>query len=188
MMSNVMRTVVWKCLFEPGLEFFALRETADGWQLAGTVVAVRDEQPLRVDYRVDCSADWRTRRVELTMSSGADGRELALRVDDAGAWCSGDDRLGELSGFVDVDLGITPATNTLPIRRLSLAIGASAAVSATWIQFPSLVIGPLSQHYTRLAERRYRYESDTGFECVLDVDQHGLVTHYPDGWEMIAGS
>jgi hypothetical protein len=39
---------------------------------------------------------------------------------------------------------------------------------------------------TRTAENIYRYESDTGFSAEIMVDDLGLVTAYPRGWERIA--
>ena len=53
-----------------------------------------------------------------------------------------------------MDLSATPSTNTLPIRRLALDVGASREVRAAWIRFPSCEIAPLPQRYTRLADRR----------------------------------
>ena len=94
--------------------------------------------------------------------------------------------LDTVGGCIDVDLGITPVTNTLPIRRLQLAVGEHADVVASWVRFPLLTIEPLSQRYARIADHRYGYESATGFSCDLDVDDDGIVTRYPGGWELIA--
>src|SRR5712664_99467 len=38
----------------------------------------------------------------------------------------------------DIDLAVTPATNTLPIRRLNLEVGQSQEVTAAWLKFPDL--------------------------------------------------
>ena len=81
---------------------------------------------------------------------------------------------------------MTPATNTLPIRRLALPVGKTEAVTAAWVKFPDLEIQPLAQRYTRLGENRYRYESDTGFSVEIELDEMGLVTLYPGGWERLA--
>ena len=81
----------------------------------------------------------------------------------------------------DVDLAVTPATNTLAIRRLSLQVGSSVSGIAAWIKFPELTVQLLSQRYTRLAQNTYRYESNTGFSAEIVLDDLGLVTAYP-GW------
>jgi hypothetical protein len=177
--------ILWRCLFQPGMEHFKLRSLPTGWQLAGTVIAIGDNQPLLVTYTVDCSSDWQTQSVELVVTRGGEERTLSLQADSERRWLRDGAAIDEVAGCVDVDLGITPATNTLPIRRLALAVGEGADVLATWVQFPSLEIRPLSQRYTRLAERVYRYESDTGFMADLEVDDAGVVTTYPGGWERV---
>jgi hypothetical protein len=177
--------ILWRCLFQPGMEHFQLRSVPTGWQLAGTVVAVRDNQPLLVTYAVDCSSNWQTQNVELVVTRSGEERSLSLRADSDRNWFLDGQEIAEVAGCVDIDLGITPSTNTLPIRRLNLAVGEGADVLATWVQFPSLEIRTLSQRYTRLAERVYRYESDTGFTAELEVDDAGVVTTYPGGWERV---
>jgi len=89
-------------------------------------------------------------------------------------------------GCLDVDLAVTPATNTLPIRRLDLGMSKSESVTASWIKFPELTVEPLSQRYTRTAKNIYRYESDTGFSADIQFDDLGLVVAYPGGWERVA--
>jgi hypothetical protein len=165
------------------MEFFSLTPRVDGWQLAGTVVAVLSGTPLRANYVIECSTDWRTQQVELTVAGADADQSMSLRPMEDGGWLLDGQPVDAVAGCVDIDLGITPATNTLPIRRLNLAVGESADVVATWVRFPSLTVQPLSQRYTRLSEHCYRYESNSGFSCVLDVDDDGLVTSYPNGWE-----
>ncbi len=94
-----------------------------------------------------------------------------------------------MSGCADVDLGFTPATNTLPIRRLDLPIGAQSEITAAWVKFPELTVQPLNQRYTRLSGTLYCYESlENGFRAEIEVDDEGLVVRYAGGWERIAAS
>ena len=118
--------------------------------------------------------------------SEATPRHLVLNVESRGVWRSSVQKLPDLRDCRDVDLAVTPATNTLPIRRLNLEVGSSESVIAAWVKFPELTIQTLSQRYTRLAKNAYRYESDTGFSVEIVVDDLGLVTAYPGGWERIA--
>jgi uncharacterized protein len=92
-----------------------------------------------------------------------------------------------VAGCLDVDLAFTPATNILPLRRLSLAVGESREMTAAWVRFPDLSVEPLAQRYTRLDERRVRYESrDGSFTAELEVDELGLVVRYKPLWERVA--
>ena len=81
---------------------------------------------------------------------------------------------------------MTPAPNSLPIRRLNLRVGSSKSITAAWVKFPELTIQPLPQRYTRLAKDTYRYESNPGFSAEIVVDDLGLVSSYPGPWERLA--
>jgi uncharacterized protein len=186
MTDHIHRTVVWQRLDGLGIEHCSLAPHADGWQIQGTVIHA-ERGPLLVRYGVTCDALWRTRAVAIEIDTGRSLQTLDMTVDDERRWWSAGAELVAFRGCDDVDLGITPVTNTLPIRRLNLAIGETRAITAAWVQFPDLQIEPLPQHYTRLDARRYRYESGGGaFTTEITVDELGLVTHYAGGWERIA--
>jgi hypothetical protein len=93
-----------------------------------------------------------------------------------------------VAGCIDLDLGFSPSTNLLPIRRLGLAVGQEAEVKAAWLRFPGLPLEPLEQLYRRIDVTTYRYESAGGsFVTELQVNAQGLVTRYPNFWEVEAG-
>jgi len=185
MADDFKRAVVWKNLLN-GMDYCALWHTTDGWMLKGTVVGVlHDQQPTLAHYEIHCDHNWLTHRVQVERTIGNDVKNLSLSVESRGVWRSADHELRAIQGCDDVDLAVTPATNTLPIRRLSLEIGSSQSVIAAWIKFPELSIQPLSQRYTRLTKDTYRYATNTGFSAEIVVDDLGLVTAYPGGWERI---
>jgi hypothetical protein len=200
-LNDPLRTVLWQRIHSPGSEWSAFEREPDGWRLRGIVLAEVSSVPVVVHYAVALAPDWSTRGVEIAMRSGAasEPRRLNLTVTPDRQWrierepvpdptATADDP-ALLHGLVDVDLGFSPVTNTLPIRRLDPAIGEAVAVTAAWVRFPELTIEPLPQTYTRLAERRYRYESAGGaFVAEIEVDDLGLVTAYEAGWRRIAAS
>jgi hypothetical protein len=74
----------------------------------------------------------------------------------------------------------TPFTNTLPIRRLALAVGSASDVLVVLVEVPGLRVSPKVQRYTRLGRNRYRFETADGrFRRDLRVDRRGLVVTYP---------
>jgi hypothetical protein len=87
-----------------------------------------------------------------------------------------------VKGCLDVDLHFTPATNTLPIRRLELAIGRESPVRAAWLA-PDFSMKPLEQVYRRIGPMTYRYESDGGrFTAQIEVNEGGVVRSYEGLW------
>lgn len=187
MADEFKRAVVWKNLLIDGRDYCALWHTVEGWLLKGTVVGVvKDQRPVLTNYEIYCDENWLTHRVQIERTIGDDVRTLGLSVESRGVWRNSGQELRDIRGCDDVDLAVTPATNTLPIRRLNLQVGSSASLVAVWIKFPELSIQPLSQRYTRLSANTYRYESNTGFSAEIAVDDFGLVTTYPGGWERLA--
>jgi uncharacterized protein len=186
MADDLKRVVAWKNLPINGRDYCALWHTAEGWLLKGTVVGVlKDRRPMLASYEIHCDENWLTHRVEIERTIGSDMKTLSLSVESRGVWRSSGRELREAEGCVDVDLALTPATNTLPIRRLNLQVGGSESVIAAWVKFPELTVQPLSQRYTRLGKDTYHYERNTGFSAEIAVDDLGLVTTHPGGWERI---
>jgi len=169
------------------LEYATAKPLATGLELAGTIVAIQDEAPLEVHYRIECDADWRTRAVSIEQRLGLQQSSLSLAVDTGGRWS--DQRRGlidSVSGCLDVDLELTPITNSLPVNRLNLAVGQVEEIAVAWIRFPSLEIVRACQSYERLADRRYRYRSlGSGFTAEIDVDELGLTVRYEGIWERV---
>ena len=187
MADDLKRVVVWKSRAINGTDYCALWHTAEGWLLKGTAVGVlKDQRPMLANYEIHCDDNWLTHRVQVERTIAKDTKTLSLSVESRGLWRSSGQELPALHGCDDVDLAVTPASNTLPIRRLDLSIGKSESVIVAWVKFPELEIQPLSQRYTRLSQDTYRYESNTGFSAEITVDDLGLVIAYSSGWERIA--
>lgn len=155
----------------------ALRDS--GLSLVGTVLGAIDGVPFRVEYRVLADGAGVTTAAHVRELRGFEQRTLALTRSAKGGWTVDGTAVRDLRGCTDVDLGFSPATNTLPIRRLRLAVGASHTIQAAWVRFPELEVRKAAQTYTRLDEFTYRYASGT-FEAELTVDDVGLVTEYAD--------
>ena len=87
----------------------------------------------------------------------------------------------------DIDLGWTPATNTIPIRRLKLEVGETSSITAVWVRFPELDVVRNEQRYTRLASDRWRYQSgDYDFELVTDAATGLVLVYGGDLWRASA--
>jgi hypothetical protein len=189
MTGNLERVVVWKNLLLNGTDYCALWYTPEGWLLKGRVLGVlEDRRPVLATYEVHCDESWHTHRVVVQRTIGGDVKSLSLAVESHGVWRSSGEELRDVRGCEDADLALTPATNTFPIRRLSLPVGGTESVVAAWVKLPDLAVQPLPQRYTRITNNTYRYESSTGFSAEIMVDDLGLVTTYPGGWERIAGA
>jgi len=180
-LSASVTAVLWQAS-DGGSEVCVLERAGRGWRLRGTVLTHEAKQPIELRYAVTVDSAWATTDVEVLVAlAGGDAREL----NELGRLWSGTERPPEYSDCVDVDLSFTPATNTLPIRRLGLDIGEEAEIHVAWLVWPEFSVQRIPQRYTRLAKDRYRYTQDE-FEAELAVDEQGLVLQYEGLWRAIA--
>jgi hypothetical protein len=160
-----------------------LEATTTGARLVGTASYTAEDGPARLDYRVACDRAWRTidARVEGLLAGRAVAFDLART--DEGLWTMNDSPVVAVRGCLDLDLGFTPATNLLAIKRLALSVGQAALAPAAWLDVDAATLTVLPQRYERRCATNYWYEAPSvGYQALLDVDANGFVTRYPDLW------
>ena len=174
------RRVAWRRSDEVQTdEHCTLTQRDTGLSLVGTVLGSEDGAPVRVEYRVLTDGAGMTTAAHVRDLRGFEQRTLTLERDAKGNWTVDGAKVRALKGATDVDLGCSPSTNTLPIRRLRIGVGASKTIKAAWVRFPELAVVKADQTYTRLDEFTYRYASGD-FEAELTVDDEDLVAAYAD--------
>jgi hypothetical protein len=157
-----------------------LYDEDEGHRLAGVVVLPRDGDPCHISYEVMVDHCWAPLVATTTVTTPGRASRMSLASDGEGGWTLDGATAPRLDGCGDIDLGWTPATNTIPIRRLALGRGETASISAAWVRFPELDVVASEQRYTRLADDRWRYQSgDYDFELRTD-EATGLVVRYGD--------
>jgi hypothetical protein len=174
------RRVAWRRSDEVQTdEHCTLTQRDTGLSLVGTVLGSEAGAPVRIEYRVLTDGDGLTTAAHVRDLRGFEQRTLTLERDAKGNWTVDGAKVRMLKGATDVDLGCSPSTNTLPIRRLRIGVGASKTIKAAWVRFPELTVVKAEQTYTRLDEFTYRYASGD-FEAELTVDDEDLVAAYAD--------
>jgi uncharacterized protein len=183
-------TVAWQRSDVPGNEWCRLEIGPTEASMSGSVVLAWDGAPWRIGYAIELDPAGRSRLVTID-ADGMAGNEpvriqIRLEADGHGRWSRDGQVVVDDPDALDCDLGFSPSTNTLPIRRLGLAIGERREIAVAWILFPSFEVVLGRQSYERLAERTWRYQS-AGFEAELTVDAEGLVDNYYV-WRAVARS
>lgn len=185
-MGQVERRIFWRRLDGPGLDQATMRIGADGGGASGASVAVVDGEGFAVRWHVVWDTAWRTRAVRVERLDVVPSL-LDLAVDEAGVWRdAGGREVPALEGCLDVDIACTPFTNTLPLRRLGLGIGASATIRVGYIALPGMAASCSVQRYILEAPDLVTFEvPDTGFRSRLRLDDQKLVLHYDALFERV---
>jgi hypothetical protein len=186
----MIRSVFWRPLDEIGLEHLLLSVSGDAIRADGLILQTKAGRgAFRARYRIEAAPDWTMRACDIAVEEpGEPERRLALRVNGAGRWRdeAGGGPLPDLAGALEVDIQVSPFTNSLAMGRLKLAVGRSAQITAAYITVPALELSPAPQRYTRLGSDRYRYEGlGTGFAAEIAIDADGLVRDYPGVFERV---
>ncbi len=119
-----MEHIIWRHAEGRSLEYCQFTFGA-ATTIRGTVVG--ELQGLRgiLHYEVGCRSDGSTHWAHGRVQSEGGEMSWAICLEDTGLWLVNGAPEPRLTHCQDVDIGVTPATNTLPIRRLCLPVGAS---------------------------------------------------------------
>jgi len=165
-------------------EQFTLHSHQDGYRFAGNTLIRHEGIRVEIDYVVEARPDWSTRSARIDIPALATLFEV--QVSPQGRWVIDGEHRPDLDGALDIDLGWTPATNSLPIRRLSVRTGVPVATRVGWLKWSELVFMKAKQSYTSHGEGRWTYASGN-FSADLVVDELGVVIDYgsPPIWRAV---
>jgi hypothetical protein len=182
-------SIVWRRLDTAGHEacvLNALEPRDAGWQLEGAAVFLHEGLAARLTYDLTCDGSWRTLHGEVHGSIGTRPIELHITRASDGLWTCNGAVVPGLDGCVDLDLGFSPATNLLQLRRLGLTEGQSAPAPVAWLDAAAGTLDLLEQRYERRSERTYWYEAPRfQYAALLEVSPTGFVSRYPGLWEAV---
>lgn len=168
---------VWESELLDSREDFALFADTGGYGLEGKTLIMHDGVRVEIAYRVEVASDWSTRNATIEIPALA--RNHRVEVPEPGTWLIDGGHQTDLDGCSDIDLGWTPATNTIPIRRLELEGRNAATIRAAWLKWSELQFIANDQTYTRTGKTSWQYASGN-FSAELSVDDHGVVLQYGD--------
>jgi hypothetical protein len=177
-------TAAWRCAGErEGFEVAWFDADPGGHRLRGHVTGLEAGETWSVAYEIHLDEAWCTRWARITQFSVDGGAVTELEGDGRGSWRVDGAPAPELDGCLDVDLEASGMTNTLPLHRLLLPLGAEADAQAAYVR-----LGPtverLEQTYRRVesngAPYRFEYAAPAfDFAAPLLIDPAGLVLDYP---------
>jgi hypothetical protein len=192
------RLLLWRGLDVWRAEIASVELTDHGVRASGTQLGV-EPVPYRLDYRLDAGEEFATMSLEVDATGQGWSRRLSVVRDVDGAWrCEtggeGDARLppagGEVDGLrdaLDCDLGFSPLTNLMPVRRHALHERPGAAdFLMAWVSVPDLGLHESRQRYEHVGRegeraivRFHDLGLHAGFTAELELDADGLVRVYP---------
>jgi len=174
------RNILWTGREYHSLENCLVNSTHNGFEINSTIIGKYEGKIYKVEYHIQTNRHWETVFLELKSQHSNQRERLTLKGDAKGNWTSTGRRADQFKGCIDVDIPLTPFTNTLPINRLRLSPNEERQISVIYLDLLEQQVKPVYQKYTRLSELEFQYENvPNDFEAKIEVDELGLVVNYP---------
>lgn len=190
--------MIWRGLDQWLTEAATIHLDATGLRATGTQLGTVP-MTYRLDYTLDAAQDFVTRSLSVEISGEGWSRGVRLAHDGTGGWhCEskshGDVDLpapgGDMKALADArdcDLGFSPLTNLMPIRRHALHTRpGSVDLLVAWVSVPDLGVVAYPQRYEQIRADAVgavvRFTSrgvHEGFTSELELDRDGFVLVYP---------
>ncbi|WP_207512974.1 putative glycolipid-binding domain-containing protein [Longitalea luteola] len=151
-----------------------------GSEITATIVGSYQGKIYQVTYHIKTNDHWETRFVAITSRHSNETQTIRLEGDGKGNWTLDGKEAAQFNGCIDIDISLTPFTNTLPIRRLRLHQHQEEDIQVIYCDLMERRILPVRQRYRRLSATEYRYQNiPNDFEADIVVDESGFVVDYP---------
>jgi hypothetical protein len=178
------KKIVWQSNLLHTTEMLSI-DSADEYRVKSLIIGAVKDVPVQVSYELIIDHNWYITSVAIEVE--AEKRFNFFMERNNGKWY---DQQGkyypDLDNATDIDISLTPFTNTLPIKRLKLMEGKTAAITVVYFDLLNDTFIPMKQHYTNMGNYLYKYENiHTGFTSVIQTNEEGLVVDYPGIWQMV---
>jgi len=176
--------IIWTGRLYHSMENCILTKTGTGSEIISTIIGDYANQIYKIDYRICANLKWETTFVNIRTQFDNLVNAMTLEKKD-GKWSLNGEPKAELGNVPDIDISLTPSTNTLAINRLQLKDGDRQVIEVLYFDIFEKQIKLVKQVYGRLTRNQYVYENyDGSFKAELIIDEQGLVVDYPELFEM----
>jgi hypothetical protein len=170
----------WKGLLYNSIEKCQLTMKETIIEINSVIAGKLEDKIYSLNYDIKTNLNWET--IYFKIDSVLNGRpnNICYSSDGKGNWLEKGKLIKRFSGCVDIDISVTPFTNSLPINRLKLAENKEAKLNDLYIDVLEEIEKTVNQKYKRLSNNKYKYENiPNDFEAVILVDQEGFIIDYP---------
>jgi hypothetical protein len=166
-----------------GIEYYSLEnciiDSTNGVLVNSTIIGFYNEKIYQVRYIIKLNELWET--YYCLVKSQFDNEIKSFEfIKDQNRWSLNGEYFDSFDGCTDVDISLTPFTNSLPINRLKLNPGQEEEVDVIYIDLLEDNIKHVKQKYRRFSSELYKYENiPNDFKAEIKVDKSGFVIDYP---------
>lgn len=168
-----------------GREYYSLENClinlrSEQIEINSTIIGYYQNKIYFAKYFIKTNNKWRTFFVDVKYRINNVENRIRLERKSNTGWLLNNIEEHSLSGCTDVDISVTPFTNTLPVKRLQLAQNEEKKIKVIYINILDKEVKPVIQSYQRISATKYLYQNvPNDFQAEIEVDEFGLVVDYP---------
>lgn len=180
----MLQKILWECKAYQSLENCFLKVTENGAEANSIIIGHHNDIIYHVEYFLKTNKNWETVMFQIKSNLNGFVQSFAFENFDQLQVCRANNSLKYAGVHCDIDISLTPFTNTLPINALLLKKGQTKNLRVLYFDILNQQTQWVQQTYTRLSKFTYKFQNiPNEFEAVITVDEHGLVTNYPELFE-----
>ncbi len=174
----------WKSKEYNSEEHCSIEITESGIIVSSEIKAEFENRLFSLTYSIHCNPQWETIFFEMHQEPRWPSGDIQARhhytADGKGHWFKDGKPAHALTGCIDIDIVLTPLTNTLPVRRLKLDPNEQRQIQVLYVDVLEGTITSVYQRYTKLRQNVYKFETvPNDFEADIIFDDNGFVVSYP---------
>lgn len=153
-------------------------------EVTSCILGCYNNQLFKIDYNVILNHLWETQYVSIGVE--LDNTQQIFEAEKTnGGWLINGKQSNDFNSAIDIDISLTPFTNTLPINRLKLKDNQQTTIEVLYFDLLERKTHVMKQQYTRLDKTHYLYENyDKRFKAEVEIDDSGFVKNYPELFKM----
>ncbi|HXS35907.1 MAG TPA: putative glycolipid-binding domain-containing protein [Flavipsychrobacter sp.] len=177
--------IIWKGRYYQSMEYCNLVQAESGNEIQSTIIGYHEQQIFKVEYHIHTNKEWEVYLVSIHMQLDSKSETIALENKD-GIWYLNSKPEPSFKSIVYIDISLTPFTNTLPVNGMAFENDKQQIIDVIYFDLLEKKTKPSKQIYTRLSTNKYLFQTyDGSFKAEIEVDEQGLVTDYPQLFEML---
>jgi hypothetical protein len=183
---DVTTNLNWKGLDDPTVEHCTIIRSTGNIVVKSKIEGLVNNVHTIAEYELQLTTSWIVYSVDLNINNDNTKQSVKLMHNKAGEWTDASMRVvHELDGCIDIDISLTPFTNTLPVKRLCFKTGESRELKMLYIDLHSFDVKAQPQRYTYLGNNHFVFEAlDTGYKNEITFTPDGFVRNYPGLFEL----
>jgi len=172
--------ILWTGREYHSLENCLINENASGIEISSTIIGHYEDKIYKVEYHIKTNSHWETVFFKIISLHSNQKQIISFDSDGKGNWTNAGQPMPLFTGCIDIDIRLTPFTNTLPISRLKLQPGETRVIQVLYFDLLEGKTMPVRQRYTCISATEYHYQNiPNDFEANILVDDSGFVMDYP---------